>query len=118
MLEDVITVAETAEFLGDVKELLTEEQHDALVLYVAHNPRSGEVIPETGGLRKLRWAAKGRGKRGGSRVIYYFHSNSHPLLLMAIYSKSAKSDLTPADRKALAAEVSGLKRQWKQRKAT
>ena len=52
--------------------ILSEDEHDDLILYVALYPEAGDVIPETGGLRKLRWAAKGRGKRGGSRVIYYF----------------------------------------------
>jgi mRNA-degrading endonuclease RelE of RelBE toxin-antitoxin system len=72
-VSEMIAVVETEEFLADVKGVLSEDEHDDLILYVALHPEAGDVIPETGGLRKLRWAAKGRGKRGGSRVIYYFH---------------------------------------------
>jgi mRNA-degrading endonuclease RelE of RelBE toxin-antitoxin system len=75
----MIAVVETEEFLADVKDVLSENEHDALILYLAQRPEAGDLIPETGGLRKLRWAAKGRGKRGGSRVIYYFHNLDVPL---------------------------------------
>ena len=65
----IIAVVETEEFLADMKGVLSEDEHDALILYVAQHPEAGALIPETGGLRKLRWASKGKGKRGGSRVI-------------------------------------------------
>jgi len=68
----MITVVETEEFLDDVHGVLSEDEHDALILFVAQQPEAGVLMPGTGGLRKLRWASKGRGKRGGSRVIYYF----------------------------------------------
>ena len=56
----MIAVVETEEFLTDVKGILSEDEHDDLILYVALHPEAGDVIQETGGLRKLRWAAKGR----------------------------------------------------------
>ena len=86
----MIAVVETEEFLADVKGVLSEDEHDNLILYVALHPEAGDVIPQTGGLRKLRWTAKGRGKRGGSRVIYYFHDIDVPLFLMAIVRKMSK----------------------------
>jgi len=62
----MFAVVETEEFLADAKGVLSEDEHDALILYVAQHPEAGALIPETGGLRKLRWASKGKGKRGGS----------------------------------------------------
>jgi hypothetical protein len=59
------------------------------------------VIKGTGGVRKLRWAASGRGKRGGGRVIYYFHDTEMPLYLFKFYAKALKSDLTARENKQL-----------------
>ena len=112
----LIAVVETEEFLADVKGVLSEDEHDALILYVAQHPEAGALIPETGGLRKLRWASKGKGKRGGSRVIYYFHNIDVPLFLMAIYAKNAQTDLSMRQRTALAAQLRALKRDWKEKK--
>jgi len=112
----MITVVETEEFLDDVKGVLSEDEHDALILYVAQHPEGGALIPETGGLRKLRWSAKGKGKRGGSRVIYYFHNVDVPLFLMAIYAKKIQTDLSARQRRALTSELRALKQDWKNRK--
>ena len=55
----------------------------------------------TGGVRKLRWALAGRGKRGGARVIYYFHSGNLPIVMLDIYAKNTKANLTMAERAAM-----------------
>ena len=68
------------------------------------------------GLRKLRWASKGKGKRAGSRVIYYFHNMDVPLFLMAIYAKNEQADLSMKQRQALSAQLRALKRDWKEKK--
>lgn len=107
---------ETEEFLADVKSVLSEDVHDALILYVAHYPEAGDLIPETGGLRKLRWAAKGKGRRGGSRVIYYFHNLDVPLFLMAIFAKNIQTDLVPRQRRALVRQLTALKAEWKEKR--
>jgi mRNA-degrading endonuclease RelE of RelBE toxin-antitoxin system len=112
----MIAVVETEEFLADVKGVLSEDEHDDLIVYVAMHPEAGDVIPETGGLRKLRWAAKGRGKRGGSRVIYYFHNAEVPLFLMAIFAKNIQRDLSTRQRTALTKQLRALKSDWKGRK--
>jgi mRNA-degrading endonuclease RelE of RelBE toxin-antitoxin system len=109
----MIAVVETDEFLTDVKGVLSEDEHDALILYLAHHPEVGDLIPETGGLRKLRWAARSKGRRGGSRVIYYFHSLDVPLFLMAIFAKNVQTDLEPRQKKALVRQLSALKTEWK-----
>ncbi len=69
----------------------------ALVDYLAYNPSAGAVIPGTGGIRKLRWGLEGRGKRGGARVIYFFHNIEMPLFLLTAYAKNERDDLNHAD---------------------
>jgi mRNA-degrading endonuclease RelE of RelBE toxin-antitoxin system len=69
------TVVETPFFLRKEATSIDEEERFELLMFLGMHPEVGEVIPETGGVRKLRWAAQDRGKRGGFRVIYYFHSS-------------------------------------------
>ncbi len=96
-----ITVVETPAFVRAADRVLDEEERANLVVFVATSPEAGDVIPQTGGVRKLRWAAKGKGKRGGVRVIYYFHNESIPVFLLDTYAKSVKENLTQAERNAL-----------------
>jgi mRNA-degrading endonuclease RelE of RelBE toxin-antitoxin system len=111
----MIAVVETEEFLADVKSVLSEDEREALIWYVAQYPEAGDLIPETGGLRKLRWIAKGKGKRGGSRVIYYFHNLDVPLFPMAIFAKNVQIDLSARQRVALARQPRALNRIGKRR---
>ncbi len=74
-----MTVVETGRFLKDADRLIPEPDRARLVEFIAANPEAGDVIPETGGPRKLRWALAGGGKRGGARVIYLFHNESLPV---------------------------------------
>lgn len=67
-------------------------------MYLGMNPEAGDIVPESGGIRKVRWAAQGRGKRGGFRVIYYFHSETFPLFLLTVYAKNQRANLTKAER--------------------
>jgi hypothetical protein len=94
----LITVVETPGFLRDAAAALTEDQRSELVSYLAANPEAGEIMPGTGGARKLRWKAQGRGKRGGTRAIYYYHDESLPLFLLNVFTKNEKTDLTKAER--------------------
>ena len=80
---------------------MNEDERWALVDYLARNPLSGELIVGTGGVRKLRWALEGRGKRGGARVIYFFHSENMPLFIFAMYAKNTQSDLSAAAKNEL-----------------
>ena len=83
-----------------------------MVVFVGANPDVGDVIPETGGVRKLRWSARGKGKRGGVRVIYYFHSEAFPLLLLTVYAKNQKANLSKAERNELKKLVPLLVRRY------
>jgi hypothetical protein len=59
---------------------------------VGANPEAGDLMPETGGVRKLRWALPGKGKRGGARVIYFFHDERLPVFLLAMYGKNEEAE--------------------------
>jgi len=96
-----MTVVETAEFLKRANRLMTDWMRESLVAYLGTNPEAGEIIPETGGVRKIRWALEGMGKRGGARVIYYFHSERLPLFLLTAYAKNRKVNLSMAERNAM-----------------
>jgi len=112
----MIAVVETEEFLADVSDVLSEAEHDALVLYVAHNPEEGDLIPGMGGLRKLRWAANGKGRRGGSRVIYYFHNLDVPFFLMAIFAMNVQANLSPKQKRTLNRQLTAIRSGWRRRK--
>ena len=69
--------------------------------HLANNPLAGDVIQQTGGLRKIRWAGGGKGKRGGVRVIYYHVTVDSQIRLLLIYKKGIQDDLTPEQKKVL-----------------
>jgi hypothetical protein len=96
-----MTVVETGEFLKHAKPLLSDSERSELVGFVGANPEAGEIIPETGGVRKIRWALEGTGKRGGARVIYYYHNDRLPVFLLSAYAKNRKANLRKAERNAM-----------------
>ena len=91
------TVIESSVFAAKARRLLSEAELTGLTLFVAGNPTAGDLIPGTGGARKLRWALQGRGKSGGARVIYFFHNESLPLVLLTIYAKNERANISAAD---------------------
>jgi hypothetical protein len=105
----LITIAEMPEFVRRAARLLSAEERMALLEYLAANPRAGDLIPGTGGVRKLRWARGGRGKSAGVRAIYYFHSDAMPLYLLTVFGKNERADLTAVERN----ELAGLARMLK-----
>lgn len=111
----LVSIVELRSFERDVEDELTAEELDELKNYLSANPEAGAVIKNTGGVRKLRWAASGRGKRGGGRVIYYFHSEVMPLYLFKFFAKAAKADLTGKEKRELSAIVAVILRDHKQR---
>ena len=99
---------ETSVFTRQVRELLTDDEYAAFQITLAANPLGGDVIQGTGGLRKVRVAVKGRGKRGGARVIYYYVSSAAQIRLLLIYVKGRKDDLSAAEKRTLR----GLNERW------
>lgn len=96
-----MVIVETSFFTRRVAHLLTDDEYALLQLALVRNPQAGDLIHGAGGLRKLRWAVSGRGKRGGVRVIYYWASHLDRLLMLMIYAKSEQADLTADQRKIL-----------------
>jgi len=83
----MFTVIETPEFIASAAGIWTDEEREAFIDWIAANPHAGDVIPGTRGLRKVRWAAPGRGKRGGARVIYFVRTTRGEVLLVTAYAK-------------------------------
>lgn len=96
-----VVIVETRVFTSRVIALLSDDDYSSLQLELLRRPAAGAVIPGSGGLRKLRWGMTGRGKRGGARIIYYWHAPSSRLLMLFAYPKNERTDLTAAQREAL-----------------
>jgi hypothetical protein len=96
-----ITVAETPLFIRQAAAVWDDHERDAFIEFIAQNPKEGDVIPDTGGVRRIRWARPGSGKRGGARVIYFFHSGDRPLYLLMVYAKARQENLTPEEKKVV-----------------
>lgn len=109
------TVVETPTFSRRADKLLSEDEHAALINFLAAHPTTGDEIVGTGGVRKVRFGAMGRGKSGGVRVIYYFYDQDMPIYALLIYAKSERADLTPDERKAVAAFAAAIKATRKRR---
>jgi hypothetical protein len=103
------TVAETPEYVRRAERLLSPAERIEVVGFLAANPRAGDLMQGTGGVRKLRWGRGGRGKSGGVRVIYYFHSDVMPLYLLTVFGKNERANLSKADRNDLGSLVRILK---------
>jgi hypothetical protein len=94
---------EAPAFTRYVSEYLTDDDYRQLQNQLANNPELGDLMPGTGGFRKLRWAdpRRGKGRRGGLRVIYYYFLTDQQIWLMTLHDKDEASDLTPKVKKAL-----------------
>jgi hypothetical protein len=104
-----ITVAETHMFRRQAEKIWSDAELAALVDHLAHNPEDGDLIPSTGGIRKIRWGKAGTGKRGGVRVIYFYHNAEMPLYLLLAYAKAQATDLTQDEKRTLTALAAALK---------
>jgi hypothetical protein len=87
---------------------MSDSDRAELVAFVGSNPEGGDIIPDTGGVRKIRWALEGTGKRGGARVIYYYHNLRLPVFLLSAYAKNQKANLKKAERNAMKRLVPAL----------
>jgi mRNA-degrading endonuclease RelE of RelBE toxin-antitoxin system len=98
---------ETPIFTRKITGILSDDEYSAMQWALAINPEMGPVIPGCGGLRKLRWRASGKGKRGGMRVIYYVYVRNQKIYLLYPYRKSEQEDLTHEQLKTLREYVKG-----------
>lgn len=96
------TVVETPEFIKQAKECMDDETRSAFIDYIAKNPQAGDVIPSACGARKVRWQSDSHsGKRGGVRIIYYYHNEDMPIYLFTVYKKNQRENITAKEKKIL-----------------
>ena len=100
-----MVIKETSVFTKQVQRLLDAESYRLLQLRLLAEPSAGDLIRGTGGLRKIRWEGSGRGKRGGVRVIYYWATKDDVVLMLLMYGKNERDDLSAEQKKVLAALV-------------
>ena len=106
------TVVETPSYLRQADKLrLTDDDLDTIKLLVAKRPNIGDVVPGSGGARKARIRAKGRGKSGGYRVITFFSGAAHPVFLLDIYAKSEKANMTRSEVNQLRQVIEAISRE-------
>jgi len=95
------TVVETPEFQRRLRRLLTTDECHSLIDYLAAHPDAGDVMPGTGGARKLRWAGQGKGKSGGVRVVTFFSGPPVPVFVLTVFGKGEKINLSKPEQNAL-----------------
>ena len=91
----VFVIVESPLFTRLVYHYLSEDEYRKLQDALMENPEAGDLIPASGGIRKLRWALTGRGKRGGLRIIYYVRTRSGVIWMLTLYSKNVADDISP-----------------------
>ena len=92
---------ETHLFTKQLGAYLSHEEYRELQNFLLEKPDNGDIIQGTGGLRKLRWGTRTKGKRGGVRIIYYWHKINHQIYLMTLYAKNEITDLSEKEKKIL-----------------
>jgi mRNA-degrading endonuclease RelE of RelBE toxin-antitoxin system len=103
----VLTVVETLEFMASAARIWSDAEREAFIDWIAANPDAGDVIPQTGGLRKVRWAAGGKGKRSGARVIYFVRNKRGDLVLVTAYTKGRVENIPAHLLRALVEKYDG-----------
>lgn len=96
------TVVETPEFIKQAKACMDDKARENFINFIARNPMAGDLITGTGGARKIRWQNDAhKGKRGGVRIIYYYHSEKIPIFLFTTYKKNQKENISALEKLAL-----------------
>jgi hypothetical protein len=106
-----ITVLQLPKFKAEAKKLIGADGIEEVAVYLIDHPDAGDVIPGAGGARKLRWAARSKGKRGGARIIYLYVVIAARIYLLRCYAKNVRTDLTAEEKKELrqiAAHLKGM----------
>ena len=107
-MTSLLGIIETNPYLSEAERLMSEEEREAVVDLIADNPEAGSVIRGTGGLRKLRIPLRGRGKRGGGRVVYWFQSKGNPAVLLTVYAKNETTALGVRELQRFAAVAAAI----------
>ena len=101
------TFIELPTFSADAKSIWDEDERGAFCAFLAQNPLAGDVIPGSGGCRKVRWARRGAGKQGGVRVIYFNRLENGVIYLMVIYAKAMRGNIPAHLLKAIKETING-----------
>lgn len=107
-MTSLISVVETELYMARATKLMSDAEREHVVDLIAADPTAGVVIKGTNGLRKMRIPLRGKGKRGGGRIVYWFRSEDYPVYLMFVFAKNASQDLSGSERKALIRAIDGL----------
>lgn len=97
----MLTVIETQEFMVWAAQVWCDAEREDFIAWIAENPDAGDVIPGSGGLRKVRWSRAGIGKRGGARVIYFTRNARGELVLVLVYAKAKFDSISASVLKAI-----------------
>ena len=103
----MLTFVETRLFTRLVREYLPDDEYHALQQALIANPEAGDVVRGSGGVRKLRWNAAGRGKRGGIRVIYYLRLKHGEIWMLTVYAKNVVESIAPSVLRRIREEIDG-----------
>ena len=96
------TVVETPEYINQANSCMDKKSRESFINYIAEYPLDGDLITETGGARKIRWTSDShQGKRGGARIIYYYHNQNMSIFLFTAYGKNERANLTSQEKKIL-----------------
>jgi hypothetical protein len=109
----MLTFIEHPTFTRQIRELMSDEAYAEFQTWLASNPEQGDVIPGLDGLRKVRVALPGHGKRGGARFIYLLLLRVETVVLFYAYTKGAIEDLTPEQKRRLRDAVQAIKREFR-----
>src|SRR6266436_5046824 len=100
-----VVFVETPVFTRRVQEHLSDDEYTGLQLFLVERPNAGKIMKHSGGIRKLRWAGSGKGKRGGLRVIYYWWVAKDRISMLTVYAKNERDDLTSEQMKQLKSQL-------------
>lgn len=96
-----MVIIETPIFTKLINNLITEDDYREFQIMLIDQPDAGKIISGSGGIRKIRWSGSGRGKRGGTRLIYYWATNLDQIYMLFAYAKNERDDLTKDQLKTL-----------------
>jgi hypothetical protein len=97
----MFTIAETQDFGRQWPRYWSEAEYDSFIEFIAAHPGAGDIVPKSGGIRKIRWSRSGSGKSAGVRVVYFIRNAAGQIVLLAIYAKAATANMTAAQLKEL-----------------
>ena len=110
------TLLETKAYEKAVQAFWDDDEQRDFKTFLGTHPDAGDIIPDTDGLRKIRWSSSDHGKRGGARVIYYVYDQGEPIYLLFAYPKNVKTNLTEKEKKVMRQIVDQIKANIRERR--